>query len=94
MNIKKPFIALKNKIVSYTEEHPMEVGYYIGVGAMFVGSLIAIKIGQEIDDKRYNQLWDEAEDRALEGYGDQDYIVLRNRNGDFGAFIFDENTEE
>lgn len=82
MNVKKAFVSTKNKIVSYAKEHPMEVGYYLGVVVSAVVAYASIEVIDRVTAKQRRELWNQEQELAEDNHGEDAFAVLR-RDGVF-----------
>lgn len=91
MNLKKKFKDAANKVEDFVLENDHYVYYAAGL-VIGAASAIAMRKVQDRGEQRLEKLdWEFAEAKASLKYGDRRHIVARERNGQFGAFVFNED---
>lgn len=91
MNLKKKFKDAANKVEDFVLENDRYVYYTVGL-VLGAASTIAMMKVQDRGEQRLEELdWEFAEANASLKYGDRRHIVVRERNGKFGAFVINED---
>lgn len=84
-NMKKQFIAQKNKAAAFVARNKSELTFLAGAAT---ATLVSIGTAAAVNQRT----WDKAETR-MKSYN-EDAITFRKRNGEFGYVLMVDNIEE